>query len=176
MTPREETLCAILAILIDELDHNLVEGSKYVGAVMLVLKKKELSRTVIDFATNRYLDIYQKGCRLHLFLRNSEALRAAIDVANLGASPKVIEMVVKEAAKFGFIGAVMSLTLNSLHREPDENEVFYLVHAYIDDRVCQSDSTEEELNALARKYLSREQAAYIEATLEKFRTNFRASD
>lgn len=176
MTPREDTLCAILAVLIDELNHNIVEGSKYVSAVLLILKKKELSRTVIDFVADRYLGIYQKGCRLHLILRNSDALRAAIGVVGLGASPKVIEKVVKEAAKFGYIEAVVSLTQNSLHRDPSENEVFYLVHAYIDDKACQSDGTEKQLNDLARKYLSSEQAAYIQATLEKFNEDFRNSD
>lgn len=177
MTPREEVLCETLAVMVDEMGTNIIEGAKCKDAVLTVLKKGNRSTTtIVDFVTNRYLGIYQKGRRLHQLFRNSDALRAAIDVVDLGASPKVVENVVKEAAKFGFIGTVMSLTLNSLGREPSEDEVFYLVHAYIDDKACQSDNTEEELKALARKYLSSEQAAYAESLLEKFNAEFRNSD
>ncbi len=177
MTPREEVLCSTLAILIDEMEYNIVEGTKCAAAVSTILEKGSgIGTTVVNFATERYLMLYTKGRKLNHLFRNSDALRMAIKTAGLGASKATAERVVREAAKFGWNIAAQNLAKLILGRDLNAQEVTWLVDAYIEDRACQSDETERELVLLARKHLSKEKATLVEKRLEEFKKEFQDSD
>lgn len=176
LTRKDRVLCASVKILAFVIQDDILRGSDYVDAILLISEKADQPIAIRDCAARCYLNIFSRSKKERLsFLVNSDALRAAISMTEHGVCHDTAEIVVHEMCKFGWTSAEV-LSLKLLGRGLNQKEVIELVDAYANDGATQSSSCEDELNRLARKYLSSEKAAYVQTRLEKFGSDFRHSD
>jgi hypothetical protein len=157
---REDVLKSLVEILIKKVAklkvHDRVAESCLVALVVL-LKDSKPSKMILNFVADRLLAIYQDGSsKRRMFLRNSPALKIAIDIIPLGVEPVFAEAVIQEDLKNGWLWLCTGdcLAEKLLKRKLKAEEVSWLIDNYIANKAVQSDETESTLNSLAVKYMS----------------------
>ena len=173
---KDAALRTALTVLIDSIETHLTDGLHNAAAVVTILGETHVSQATVDYVAERYLEIYIKSCEKHRFLNNSDALSVAIKIVKLGTSQEVTKKVLQETAKFGWYEAAESMAIQSLGRNLSRQEVLWLVGAYIRNTASQSDHTEDELERLAKKYLTPVMATKVTERLSKFKEDFSNSD
>ena len=172
----DATLRTALTVLIDSIETPLAAGLHNAAAVVMILGETHVSQATVDYVAERYLEIYLKSCERHRFLNNSDALSVAIKIVKLGTSKGVTEKILRETAKFGWCEAAESMATQSLGRKLSRQEILWLVNAYVADTASQADHTEDELERLAKKYLTPGMAAKVMKRISKFKEDFSAFD
>lgn len=142
-----------------------ISGPNY-AAIHSILAYRKVSTTVVDAVVMKCLELYKQS-RL-----NHEAHGQASYFLEYGASRSVVEKVVAELAKSGFIGCIEDVAHVYLRRGLLPEEVHALVDNYCNDTAGQSSSTEDELMRLANRYLPAAQVAATRRKLSKFREVF----
>lgn len=172
----DDVLRTALTVLIDSIETPLTTGLHNAEAVVAILCGIHVSQAIVDFVAERYLEIYIKSCEKHRFLNNNDALSVAVKIVKLGTSHEVTEKILRETAKIGWCEAAESMATQSLGRKLSKQEVLWLVDAYVRDTATQADHTEDELEKLAKKYLTPGMATKVTERLSRFKKDFNAFD
>ncbi|MBI4120839.1 MAG: hypothetical protein HY457_01100 [Parcubacteria group bacterium] len=145
------------------------QGPNY-AAVHTILSRPGISKSIIDFTINELLAMWGSD------RRNFDVLSEVSGFLRYRASPDVVEKVVTAFAVQGFTGRVEATAREYLGRGLLPAEVIALVDAYCEDRVCQSNDQEEQLAAMAERYLAYPDATKVRERLVRFRREFHERD